>query len=45
MRKPDFVEVNNKGADQPAHPLSLIIAFVNGSLQSIIIQLASFKFQ
>ena len=44
MRKPDFVEVNNKGADQP-HPLSLINAFVNGSLQSIIIQLASFKFQ
>ena len=45
MRKPDFVEVNNKGADQPAHPLSLINAIVNGSLQSIIIQLASFKFQ
>ena len=27
---------NNKGADQPAHPLSLISAFVVGCLDSII---------
>ena len=28
--------VNNKGADQPAHPLSLISAFVIHCLDSII---------
>ena len=33
MRKP---YVNNKGADQPAHPRSLISAFVVRSLVSII---------
>ena len=29
-RKPDFVEWNNKGADQPAYLLSLISTFVIG---------------
>ena len=33
----------NKAADQPAHPRSLISAFVNRSLQSIIPKLDSFK--
>ena len=31
---------NNKGADQPAHPRSLIIAFVIHILESIISRLA-----
>ena len=34
MRKPVFVNVNNKGADQPAHPRSLISAFVVRCLDS-----------
>ena len=32
--------VNNKGADQPAHPRSLISAFVIRVLESIISRLA-----
>ena len=32
--------VNNKGADQPAHPHSLISAFVIGLFESIIFRLA-----
>ena len=32
---------NNKGADQPAHPRSLISAFVIGLLESIISKLAT----
>ena len=34
---------NNKNADQPAHPCSLINAFVNPSLDSIIPKLATCK--
>ena len=33
--------LNNKGADQPAHPLSLISAFVIRSVESIICKLAT----
>ena len=36
--------VNNKGADQPAHPRSLISAFVIHFLQSTICKLASSEF-
>ena len=36
MRKPVMPYVNNKGADQPAHPHSLISAFVVRCLDSII---------
>ena len=36
MRKPVFPFANNKGADQPAHPRSLISAFVVCYLDSII---------
>ena len=36
MRKPVFPYVNNKGADQPAHPRSLISAFVVHYLDSLI---------
>ena len=32
-----------KGADQPAHPCSLISAFVFGSPKSIIAKLATYK--
>ena len=32
---------NNKGADQPAHPRSLISAFVTRFLESIISRLAT----
>ena len=32
---------NNKGADQPAHPRSLISAFVTSLLESIISKLAT----
>ena len=32
---------NNKGADKPAHPRSLISAYVIRSLESIISQLAT----
>ena len=35
---------NNKGGDQPAHPRSLISAFVNRLLESIISKLATSKF-
>ena len=41
-KKPCLREfANNKGADQPAHPRSLISAFVVRLLQSIISKLAS----
>ena len=36
MRKPVMPYANNKGADQPAHPRSLISAFVIRCLDSII---------
>ena len=36
MRKPVLPYVNNKGADQPAHPRSLISAFFVRCLISII---------
>ena len=36
MRKPFFAIANNKGADQPAHPRSLISAFVFRCLDGII---------
>ena len=36
MRKPVLAISNNKGADQPAHPDSLISAFVIHCLDSII---------
>ena len=36
MRKPVLPYANNKGADQPAHRLSLISAFVVRCLDSII---------
>ena len=34
MRKPVYAYANNKGADQPAHPRSLISAFVVRCLDS-----------
>ena len=42
-RKSDYLYANNKGADQPAHPCSVISAFVILSLESIIAKLATFK--
>ena len=36
MRKPVLPYANNKGADQPAHPCSLISTFVVRCLDSII---------
>ena len=36
MRKCVLCHVNNKGADQPAHPHSLISVFVVHCLESII---------
>ena len=36
--------VNNKGADQPAHPRSLISAFVIRLLESVISRLATSQF-
>ena len=36
MTKPVMQYANNKGADQPAHPRSLIGAFVDRFLDSII---------
>ena len=36
MRKPFMPYANNKGADQPAHPRSLISAFVVRCLDSVI---------
>ena len=38
-----LLHANNKGADQPGHPHSLIIAFDIHSLESIIAKLAAFK--
>ena len=35
MRKPVYAILNNKGADQPEHPHSLISAFVVRCLDSI----------
>ena len=44
-RKPVFGRVpNNKGADQPAHPRSLISAFVICLLESTISKHASIEF-
>ena len=44
VRKPDFVlHPNSKGADQLAHLVSLISAFVIHSLQSMMSKLASCK--
>ena len=40
-RKPIFRVCDNKGADQPAHPRSLISAFVFRFLKSIISKLAT----
>ena len=42
-RKHSSVFVNNKGSDQPAHPHSLVSAFVIGILESIIPKLATSK--
>ena len=36
MRKPSFAICENKGTDQPAHPRSLISAFVVHCLDSTI---------
>ena len=42
VRKPVFTGfVNNTGADQPAHPRSLISAFVIHVLESILCKLAT----
>ena len=38
-----FLHAKNKGADQPMHLHSLILAFVFHSLQSVIFKLASYK--
>ena len=50
MRKPVFflfcfflTYVNNKGIDQPAHPWSLISAFVVCLLDSVILLVSVFK--
>ena len=43
MKKPVLQYANNKGADQPAHPRSLISAFVVRCLDNIISILAKFK--
>ena len=43
MRKPVLPYVNNKGADQPAHPRCLISAFVVRCLDSKIPLLAKSK--
>ena len=43
MRKPVLPYANNKGADQPAHPRSLISTFVVRYLDSIIPILAKSK--
>ena len=40
MRKPALLYANNKGADQPAHPCSLISAFVVRCMDSIMCILA-----
>ena len=36
MGKPVYAHANNKGADQPTHPRSLISAFIVRCLDSII---------
>ena len=36
MRKPVLPYANNKGADQPAHPRSLISTFIVRSVDSIM---------
>ena len=42
VKKPSFGGfANNKGADQPAHPHSLISAFVIRFLESMIFKLAA----
>ena len=41
MRKPVWGFANNKGADQPAHPRSMISTFVICLLKSIISRLAT----
>ena len=43
IRKPVLPYANNKGADQPAHPRSLISAFVVRCLDSMIPVLAISK--
>ena len=43
-RKPVFRGLHHTGADQPAHPHSLISAFVIRFLESIIRKLASDEF-
>ena len=43
MRNPVMPYVNNQGADQPAHPRSLISAFIVRCLDSIIPILAISK--
>ena len=43
--KPDFWHANNKAANQPAHPRSLISAFVFHSLESIVAKLATQELQ
>ena len=43
MRKPVLGNANNKGADQPAHPRSLISTFVVRCLNNIIPLLAISK--
>ena len=45
MRKPVLAYANNKGADQPAHPRSLISAFVVRCLDSTIPLLATAEIQ
>ena len=41
MRKPVYAIANNKGADLPAHPHSLISAFVVCCLDSLILQVST----
>ena len=43
MRKPVYAYANNKGADQPAHPRSLISTFVVHCLDSIVPLVSIFK--
>ena len=45
MRKPVLPYANNKGADQPVHPRSLISTFIVRCLDSIIPLLAIAKIQ
>ena len=41
VRKPGILHANNKGADQPVHPRSLISVFVICLLESKLSKLAS----